>query len=285
MKCNSELLTIVQCTMLACLTEVAVPKPGNVHRSADFADTTFYDFQKSAVAICEAMENAVTVSVGETVLRAVQETQRLVGKNTNLGIILLFAPLARVPRDQELQTGVAKVLSNLTSEDCANFYRAISLANPGGLGKSDEFDIAESPPTSLIDAMKISQNRDRIAWQYTHDFEDIFEFVLPNLLKNLAEGHNEIDAIINVHLQTMAKFPDSLIGRKLGEGFARESSIRAQNIIDSGKTGSPEFQAAISDFDFWLRQDGNRRNPGTTADLIAAALFAGYRDNLFGKVE
>ena len=102
--CDASTLSIGQCATLACLLEVSAPKPGNVHRGADFEDMTFVDFAISAVAIAPAMENAVRHGVGQAVWEAIQATRALVRTNTNLGTVLLLAPLAAVPRDAAAAT-------------------------------------------------------------------------------------------------------------------------------------------------------------------------------------
>ena len=71
-------LSIGQCASLACLLEVSAPKPGNVHRGADFEDMTYVDFVISAVAIAPAMEHACRRGVGRTVRAAIQATRTLV---------------------------------------------------------------------------------------------------------------------------------------------------------------------------------------------------------------
>lgn len=269
-------LTAGETTLLACLLEASAPKPGNVHRSADFANTTFYDFQVSAVAISTAMQNAVHLPLGETIYNSVSATLNLVKSNTNLGIVLLLAPLATAAQNQDLRVGLADVLRNLNSDDAQRVYESIALANPGGLGKVEEQDIADQPPSCLIEAMRLAEKRDRIAWQYTHDFEDVFDFVTPKLVENFEKLPSLADSIIHTHLQTMATFPDSLIARKLGQEAADKSAIAAQRVLDSGSPDSTNYLNALTDLDFWLRQLGNQRNPGTTADLIAAALYVGF---------
>ena len=94
---DAQPLPIGLCAQLACILEATARKPGNVHRYADFADATYLDFLLSAAAIAPVMEQAPRRRVGETVLRAVRATRRVVATNTNLGTILLLAPLAAVP--------------------------------------------------------------------------------------------------------------------------------------------------------------------------------------------
>jgi triphosphoribosyl-dephospho-CoA synthase len=273
-------LSIGQCATLACLLEASAPKPGNVHRGADFDDLTFYDFIASAVAIGSAMETAVAVRLGPTVLAAVRDVDELTGTNVSLGTILLLAPLAMVPRDELLQPGVARVLAHLDADDARMVYEAIRLARPGGLGQVEEADVHGPPPDDLIAAMRLACQRDLVARQYAHDFAEVLDFVAPTLGHALQQGRPLVDAIIHAHVETMATFPDSLITRKCGADVARQAAARARAVRDAGPPGSPAYLEALADLDFWLRSDGHRRNPGTTADLIAAGLFVLLRDGI-----
>lgn len=274
-------LTTGQCATLACLLEVSAPKPGNVHRAADFEDTTFQDFVASAVAIGPVFERAAEWPVGRTVRDAVTATRTVAGANTNLGMVLLLAPLARVPRDQPLRDGVRQVLRNLTPTDAADAYAAIRDAQPGGLMPVDQtierLDVHHEPPACLLEAMSAAADRDLIARQYSHDFRDVFEFVLPSLL-DASSGSCLADRIVLTHVRVMSEYPDSLIQRKCGRAVAEEAAARAAMVLQLRAVDPQAYWSALSDLDFWLRSDGHRRNPGTSADLVAAGLFAALRD-------
>src|SRR3954470_12337390 len=168
--CMTLPLSIGQCATLACLLEATAPKVGNVHRGADFENLTFADFAVSAVAIGPAMERAGE-GVGQTVLAAIRATRQLVDTNTNLGMVLLVAPLAAVPRAQPLERGLGKVLRGLTPEDSRLVYEAIRLAQPGGMGKVKEMDVASDAPDDLLAAMAAAAERDLVAKQYGTDFD------------------------------------------------------------------------------------------------------------------
>ena len=142
-----------QCATLACVLEATAPKPGNVHRGADFEGLTFNDLLVSAVAIGPAVQRAPDRGVGTTVLAAVRATRALVATNTNLGTLLLLAPLAAVNPGQSLRAGIGSVLDALTATDAREIYEAIGLAGPAGLGRVDELDVAGPPPASILDAM------------------------------------------------------------------------------------------------------------------------------------
>lgn len=275
--------SIGQCATLACLMEVTAPKPGNVHRGADFEDLFFEQFLTSAVAIAPAMEYAVRRPLGATILSAVQATRRAVATNTNLGTVLLIAPLATVPRVEPLESGVARVLSSLGPEDARDVYEAIRLAAPGGLGKANEYDVAGEPPADLLAAMRAGAERDMIARQYAEDFHHVLHCAVPWLRGGFDHGWTPSDAVIHLQMRLLAEFPDSLIARKCGPETAQESAARAAAVLASGGPGDEDYFRALGDFDFWLRSDGHRRNPGTTADLVAAALFVGLREGWVPK--
>lgn len=273
-------MSVGQCATLACLLEVTAPKPGNVHRGADFDDMTFMDFAASATVIGPVMDAATANGVGETVLQAVRGTRQMVRVNTNLGTVLLLAPLACVPRGLSLESGVNAVLGNLTDDDARAVYEAIRLAEPGGLGKVDEMDVADDAPSDLMAAMRSAADRDMVARQYAEDFEHVLRFVVPSLCRGAQAGWSLTETIIHTHLRLLAQFPDSLIARKCGPDVAQQAADRAAAVLDTGEPGDDEYLRALGDLDFWLRSDGHRRNPGTTADLIAAGLFVVLRERL-----
>ncbi len=274
------MLSTGQCATLACLLEITIPKPGNVHRGADFEDASFADFVASAVAIDPAMDAAAERRLGETVLDAVQATRRLVATNTNLGSVLLLAPLAAVPRGISFADGLPDVMQSLDEDDARLTYQAINEAKPGGLGHVDSLDVAGEPPDDLLAAMRAAADRDLVARQYTNSFREVLDGVRPWIQHGLGRGWKLADAVIHSHVRLMSEYPDSLIARKCGPEIAAESARRAGRVLDSGGPGDENYQRALGDLDFWLRSDGHRRNPGTTADLIAAGLFTMLRDDL-----
>lgn len=273
-------LSIGSCATLACLLEATAPKPGNVHRGADFADMTFTDFVVSAAAIGPVMERAAERGVGTTVLDAVRATRQLVPVNTNLGTVLLLAPLAAVPRPQRLDVGVPQVLAGLTARDAEDVYAAIRLAQPGGLGTTADMDVAGTAPQSLPEAMAAAAERDMVARQYAEGFMHVLQTVAPWIVEGCAGGWSLTDAVIHTQLRMLATYPDSLIARKCGPEAAERAAAIAQRVLNAGRPGDDEYFYELAELDFWLRSDGNRRNPGTTADLIAAGLFVVLRDGL-----
>lgn len=268
-----ENLTVGQKVTLACLLEVSAPKPGNVHRGADFEDLTFYDFLQSAAAIGSVFERHHEQGLGELILSAVDATQSVVATNTNLGLILLMAPLVKAVTPDS--TGVQDVFAGLGPEDANLVYQAISKMQPGGLGAVDDMDVAEQAPRSLLDAMEHAKSRDLIAAQYANNFYDVLFVASPKLRHHQQAGLSQADAIVRTHVELMSIYPDSLIARKCGGVVAQESSVRAAAVLEQVPRGDKAYVAALADFDFWLRSDGHRRNPGTTADFIGAALLVG----------
>jgi len=267
------------CATLACIWEATAAKPGNVYRGADFDDVTYADFLTSAAVIGPILEQAAAEGVGATVLRAVQATQAAVATNTNLGMLLLLAPLAAVPSEKPLAEGLVDVLDVLTSNDTRAVYEAIRVAQPGGLGKVNDADVqSESvPDISLVEAMRHAEHRDLIARQYVNNFEQVF--VAADLMELGLQQSGALDeAIVWAFLSLLSELPDSLIARKCGDEVANEVSVRAAAVLAAGDLGDLGYQEACRELDFWLRADGHRRNPGTTADLIAGGLFVLLRD-------
>ncbi len=261
----------------ACLMEATARKPGNVHPGARFKDLCYEDFVESAQWAAPWLARAGVDGVGRAVFEAVRATRARVGTNTNLGIALLMAPLAAVPLDQTLGIGIDEVLRALTPEDAVHVYEAIRFAQPGGLGSVQDGDVATAPPTDLLWAMQLAADRDWIARQYVTGFRNLLEMAVPTLAEWQPAAGWEL-RVIHLHLELMARWPDTLIARKCGGEVAAESARRARAVLDSGWPGSPAGPGAVEDFDAWLRADGHRRNPGTTADAVAATLFAAMRD-------
>jgi triphosphoribosyl-dephospho-CoA synthase len=273
---DSSLIT--RYSLLAGTWEVTARKAGNVHRSIDFDDVTYTDFILSAQAAAPEIGLAASRRLGETVLAAIRATRAVVRTNTNLGIVLLLAPLAKVPDGLDLQAGVENVLAGTTVEDAANVYEAIRLAAPGGLGKANEQDVQSAPTLSLRAVMALAADRDLVARQYANGFADVFDLGVPALLDGLSRFGRVEPAVQHCQLAWLAAHPDSLIARKRGWQVASEASQGAQDVRLRGGVGTADGQAAYDDFDRWLRADGHARNPGTTADLVTACLFAALRE-------
>jgi triphosphoribosyl-dephospho-CoA synthase len=261
----------------ACVLEASAEKPGNVTPTRRFRDMSHLDFMLSALAIGPAMAHAGQSTVGETILAAVRATHRCVAANTNLGIALLFAPLARaalLPEVLTLRERLSIVLHALSIDDASLAFEAIRMAHPGGLDSAPEGDVNDGPPTmTLRTAMQLAAGRDSIASEYVTDYAIVFGVALPALRAAQAQGGAQLDQIVRAHLAVLAAVPDTLIARKRGHEIACDVSARAAEVLTLGADQSDAGRRALAAFDAYLRSDGNRLNPGTTADLIAATLF------------
>ena len=270
------------------MLEVSAPKPGNVNRYHDFSDARFEDFLLSAVAIRPAMERAERAQVGEIIWRAICYTRRLVFSNTNLGMVLLLAPLAKAcfgaahtlhpemddPAALEaLQKSLADVLARLTVEDARRAYAAIRLAQPSGLGKDLQADVANEPTITLFKAMALAQERDAIAREYVTNFAISFGIGYPALKAAWQSSQNLQASIVQAYLTILAQVPDTLIVRKRGVKVARQVSSWAEEVLAMGGALSTQGKRELQELDWKLRDRNHTLNPGTTADLVTAALF------------
>jgi triphosphoribosyl-dephospho-CoA synthase len=260
----------------ACLAELDALKPGNVHRFSDGHRMTVADFVASAEAAAPLIGRK-GLQVGERIRLAVEATRQAVKQNTNLGIVLLAAPLAEAALDRrggDLEARLQRVLQELSVEDAREAYRAIRETNPGGLGEAPEHDVRFEPSVTLLEAMRAAEARDRIAWNYTHDFADIFKLGLIWLAHARDRWSDPAWAASRVYLGFLAHVPDTLIERKFGERIAARVREEARPIESSlTECPSPEAMTApLAAFDRALKERG--LNPGTSADLTVATLFA-----------
>jgi triphosphoribosyl-dephospho-CoA synthase len=263
----------------ACIWEATARKAGNVHPGRDFDDLRYVDFLLSAAAIAPVFERVRERRVGELIFAGVEATRCVCRTNANLGILLLLVPLAAVPAGEDLRGGVEGVLSGLDVADAAAVYRAIRLARPGGLGEVAEQDIRAEPTLPLREIMHFAVDRDLIALQYVNGFHEVLDEGVPALARGLKTYANLEAAIVGAHLELLARHADSLIARKRGLAEAAEASRRAARVWQAGWPGRAGLEE-FAGFDDWLRADGHARNPGTTADLIAASLFAALREGI-----
>jgi len=260
----------------ACRLELAALKPGNVHARAAGHGMTVDDFERSAEVSAPHVA-AAGVPVGQRIRRAVEATAATIGCNTNLGIILLCAPLAVAAEKGGLEH-LSSVLRGLTIGDAADAFSAIRRAGPGGLGRADAHDVAEQPTVTLLDAMAAAANRDRIAQQYVDGFGDVCGIGFEVLSSTRRRWRNRPDAAewsaAAVYLTFLAAFPDSHVVRKHGDRVAAEVRAEAETLA-SGVAEAPDperWEAKLLSFDEALKARG--LNPGTSADLTVATLFA-----------
>jgi triphosphoribosyl-dephospho-CoA synthase len=280
----------------ACTLDVVVAKPGNVSEASPGHGMTAAMFIASARAAAGPLCRRGT-PVGRRIEAAVQASWAAAQCNTNLGIVLLCAPLAAarercgaaVPSLGGLRAALRQVLDELDVGDARAAYRGIAQANPGGLGRADKQDVASEPDISLREAMALAAQRDSIARQYATGFGDVFERGLPVFLQALQAAAPEAmalapaaaaqarrqaleRAVLGTFLSWLAGQPDSHIVRKHGTSLAQSVTAQAAALhADWLAEGAPARSPALSSWDTQLKT--HRINPGTSADLTVATAF------------
>ena len=202
---------------LACVLEVSAEKPGNITPSHDFRDTSYEDMLRSAIAVGPELARAGERGVGETVLAVVEASRRVAPANTNLGIALLLAPLAKAALGGgRLRPQLGATLRALDVADARAAYTAIRLAGAGGLHERVEHDVRSEPTVGLREAMASAAERDSVASEYVTDYALTFETGVPALGAALGDGLAVREAIVELHLRLLDHSPDTLIARKRG---------------------------------------------------------------------
>jgi triphosphoribosyl-dephospho-CoA synthase len=273
--------TVAGAAQLACVLEVSAEKPGNITPSHDFHDTSYEDMLRSAIAVGPELARAGERGVGDTVLAVVRASRAAARANTNLGIALLLAPLARAALgDGPLRERLGATLRALDVADARAAYEAIRIAGAGGLDEPVEHDVRSEPAVGLREAMASAAARDSIASEYVSDFALTFETGLPALVAALGDGLAERAAIVELHLRLLEATPDTLIARKRGADEAARVSAGAGDALRAGGVRTDRGRRALRRFDASLREPGNALNPGTTADLVTATLFAALLEGM-----
>jgi triphosphoribosyl-dephospho-CoA synthase len=229
---------------------------------------------RSAIALGPELARAAERGVGDTVLAAVRATRRVAGANTNLGIALLLAPLARAALSgAPLRSATEEVLGALTLDDARAAYAAIREAGAGGLDEPVEHDVRAAPTVTLREAMAAAAERDSVAAEYATGYTVTFDIGLPALRRALDDGLAPRTATVELFLRLLVAVPDTLVARKRGRRAAEQVSAGAAAVLAAGGVRDDAGRAALAEFDASLRADGNALNPGTTADLVTAVLF------------
>jgi triphosphoribosyl-dephospho-CoA synthase len=234
------------------------------------------DFIRSARAIAPVMAEP-GLTVGERILKSVKATRDVVNCNTNLGIVLLFAPLCSAVRNcdsfKQLPAALSAVLAQLTVDDARHCYQAIRMAEAGGLGNSAEQDIRQTPSVTLLQAMELARDRDQIALQYVSNFNTLWQLGLPALTNSLNSGESVEWATAFAYLKLLSDAPDSLICRKQNPELATAVTNKAKQLVFQMNKNSKlnTYSAQLTAWDIELKQKSI--NPGTTADLVAATLL------------
>lgn len=306
---------IARCLELAILLEVSADKPGNVNLVVGFEGTNHLHFLASAVAAAPhfrvAGERGIAVSKGEIPLSGVgvgyiirdcvaDVSAWQSGGNTLLGTIILLSPIAVAAgitptRDDgifeisELRRNLKSVVESTTPEDAVAVYEAIKIAKPSGLGKAPDLDINDpnsikrilEEKISLYNVFKIASSYDMICSEWVNDYTVTFDFAYPTLLEQIKENRDLNAAIIHTFLKVLSQYPDTFIARKVGVERARWVSAMAEEALKHGGVKTAEGRKKLREMDFMLRRESSLLNPGTTADIIAAALalsvLSGYR--------
>jgi triphosphoribosyl-dephospho-CoA synthase len=278
MKGPREPAEISAAFLCACNAELDALKPGNVHRYSAGHGMEVLHFEQAATAASGPITDPA-LSVGKRILRATEASVAATGLNTNLGIVLLCAPLAKAASETTFDVGLRRrlgiILSSLDEQDAEDAFEAIRIANPAGLGKVDDGDVHSEPQhLTLIAAMHLAAERDRIANAYVSVYSDVFDFALPVL----QEARSALPAdstlpITTLHMALLSEFPDTHIARKFGSEIAEAIQQEARALrpqwfpIATAKTLS-----GLQNFDAKLKQRGF--NPGTTADFVVTTIFA-----------
>jgi len=306
---------VSKCLQLAILLEVsAYPKPGNVHRTANFAETKYEHFLASAVALSPHLRQAAQmgvhvferkaalsrIGVGRVVKDAVKDVEAWQrDKNTLLGSILLLCPMAAAagltmaerssfPIDS-FRTNLKSVAESTTPEDAVNVYDAIRIAQPGGLGKAPRLDVTDAKSkqkilaqgASLYEVFKISALWDSISAEWVNNFHVTFDIGYPYFKRLINETGDINTASVHTFLKILSEVPDTLIARKAGKKEAEWASKEATKALDAGGLTSPEGRSSLLTLDRKLHDADHKLNPGTTADItsavLAVAILEGYR--------
>lgn len=273
------------CVAVACALEASAPKPGNVHPAVDYHDLSYRELVAAGAAIARHLDLAPRRPLGATIRAAVEASRQVTRSNANLGIVLAIAPLAAVPDGSHpTPEAAAHVLARLGPADARDCWQAIASARPGGMGTRDRWDVAGAPPADLLAAMRAAAAQDQIARLWAHGYGSLFSGLVADLERDLVAGHDLVDAIVRGFLHQLAREPDSLIARKHGAAVAAAVSDRARAVIDHGPNAWPDAAEALEQdlhtgrgLVGYASPPGGIRpgtiNPGTTADLVAAALY------------
>ena len=275
--------SLEQAFIRACTLDVTTLKPGNVSEDAPGHRMTAAQFIASAAAAAPLLCLA-GAPVGQRIRGAVEATLRVAGCNTNLGIVLLCAPISAAAQtlaadadvEQSLRRRLREVVTSLTVADADEAFRAIALANPGGLGTVAEHDVHAAAAIDLRAAMSLAASGDMVAQQYANDFADLFETGLVAwrdecASRRVVEGQTGSLAMQRVYLEFLAGFPDSHIARKHGLAVAQAISREAQRRLRRWRGDAAAAQPDLAIWDAELKSTGI--NPGTSADLAVATAY------------
>lgn len=276
----------------SCLEVSGYPKPGNVHRTRDFDDMVFEDFLISGVVIGDTIRKAASsvdanhpenAQMGKYILEAVKETDNWIANNTNLGIVMLLVPIscaAAISNSfDEIRENVVKLMAATTVDDAIDLYDAINIADAGGMGDQDEYDVASENAKeelrennqTMYDVLKISAPWDRLASELTTDMPTCFDIGFKTY-SEVKDNDSLNRASVLTFLTILSQVPDTLISRKYGDEKASEVSNQTEELLKF--KDDDDFSEKLNEFDNYLFE--NKLNPGTTADLTAASIMLSF---------
>lgn len=286
---------IAKIAQIASALEVSgYPKPGNVHRTRDYDDMEFEDFVISGIVIGDTIREACAdvdvenPKLGKYILQAVAETDRWIKNNTNLGIVMMTTPIAVAAAISDsfddIRENVKVIMANTSVDDACDLYDAINIADAGGMGDQDEYDVASDNAKNelrqnnqtMYDVLKISAPWDMLAREMTSDMPAVFEIGYPAYHKLRGEK-TQNEACVLTFLTILSQVPDTLISRKYGSDEALKISMMTRDLLNL--KDSKDFMDKVREFDEFLYK--NKFNPGTTADLTAASIFVSYLKSNF----
>jgi triphosphoribosyl-dephospho-CoA synthase len=311
---NDKAKHISKCLELAILFEVTSSKPGNVNLVAEFEDTKIEHFLASAVGASATFEkgaaNGIAISneklnienanAGELIKKCVIDINSWQnGGNTLLGTVMLFVPLAIAAgmtevslKDkfnlQMIRKNLKLVVESTTALDAVNTYEAIDIAKPSGLNQAPDLDVNSKKSkerllkenVSLFKVFQIAARYDDICYEWVNNFPLTFDKTYTYMIEQL-KTQTLNKAIVHSFLKLLSERPDTFISRKAGVEKANEVSKEALKVLQLGGLETREGKESMLEFDKFLRSSGNNLNPGTTADITAAALalcnLNGYR--------
>ncbi|MCW3998184.1 MAG: triphosphoribosyl-dephospho-CoA synthase [Candidatus Bathyarchaeota archaeon] len=303
---------ISQCLQLGMLLEVSAKKPGNVNLLSGFEGTNFEHFLASSVAcfpsFVKAASQGISVKEGNLSIEKVgmgKIIQNCIGEinawqkggNTLLGSVVLCVPIAVAAGMTQLEENfdliqlrlnLKKIVESTTSEDAIYLYETINDVKPGGLNRAPDLDL-NSPDSkkrlireniSLYEVFKIAADYDSICFEWVNNYPITLDVAYP-FLKEQMQTRDLNTSIVHTYLRLLSAYPDTLISRKVGEKISKEISSEANRLLLLGGLDTEVGRKGLIKFDRKLRENGNKLNPGTTADLISATLgffvLAGYR--------
>ena len=305
---------VSRCLELAILLEVsAYPKPGNIHRTADFPETRYEHFLASAVAVAphfkHAAKRGIHVSEGKKgparvgIGSIIKDAVKSVGLwqsdgNTLLGSIILLSPLAvaagmTLVKEKfsvaKLRENVKVVVESSSPMDAVDVYDAILIAKPSGLGKAPRLDVTDSASkqkiledqVTLFEVFKIASEYDSIASEWVNNYPITFDLGYPYFVQQLEETKDINTATVHTFLKILSEVPDTFIARKRGLAKAKLVSAEATQVLEKGGLTNPSGRSYLLEFDKKLRDPAHELSPGTTADIteavLAISILNGYR--------